>query len=235
MCLKWYTSRKASAVTFQLHGTMTLSTVDLPQALGCGTVRTSRPRGRSTRASGWASGSRLTNTKPGEGVAAHPGQAALLGQSRGPTKSRSSGTATSFTSIDLVGPRVVLAAKATVGASLLAHDRRAPVLARVVEAAHHSVGAAHHQQRDAEFLELEVVARLGNVLGAAGHHPHARPQVFLFEVVELLGDVARRGDVVERREALGGSLPTELVVHLLFDAIDERLIHVVLPVELPQS
>ena len=25
MCLKWYTSRNASAVTFQLHGTSTLS------------------------------------------------------------------------------------------------------------------------------------------------------------------------------------------------------------------
>ena len=166
-----------------------------------GTVRACRRRVRATSRSGGAARSRLTNTKP-----ANVSQLAC-GRHR---CCRVEVDEVAFVrdrheraAVDLVGPRVVLAAQAARRAALVAHDGSAAVLARVVEAADLAVGAAHDQQRHAEVVEREVVAGVRDVLGPAGDDPRRRPQMLLLEV----GGTARRCGVGSRSRGTPGTRP----------------------------
>jgi hypothetical protein len=120
---------------------------------------------------------------------------------------------------------VVLAAQLSRRADRFAHDRRAAVLAGVVERPHDRVLAADDDDRETQRVEQEVVARVRDVLGAAGEHPHLRPHVLLLEVPELVARVPPAGDVVERREPLRRPGARELVAHLLLQAVDECSVH----------
>ena len=109
-----------------------------------------------------------------------------------------------------------------IGAPLrFTHDRCTAVLTRVVEGAKFSVVSAHNDDRHLKVVESEVIARIRDVFFASGHHPDFRPQVFLLEIPEFVGDVAVDRYVVKGGETLGVSLALELRGHFVLDAFDQ--------------
>ena len=91
MWRKWYTSRNASAVTFQLHGTTSERRATVRRAGPCSSASCSG-LGAIHASSGVASASWLTKSQPSQ-ISQRRGGRHRVALSN-PTKSRSSGTAT---------------------------------------------------------------------------------------------------------------------------------------------
>ena len=125
------------------------------------------------------------------------------------------------TAVDVVRPRVVLAAQQLRRALRFAHHRSAAVLARVVERANHLVAAANQDHGRSEIVEGDEVADMGNVVHASGDHPHLGPQVFALEVPEFVAREALDGNVGKLGESVGRCGSRELVAHLLGEPGDE--------------
>jgi len=108
-------------------------------------------------------------------------------------------------------------------------DRRSPVPARVVESSDLAVTTPNHDYRWAEVVESKIVSRFGDVLGAAGKHPHLAPKVLSFQLEKLVVYIASDGNVVEAREAFRRAASSKLPADLRFDAVHQRLLHLTSP------
>ena len=125
----------------------------------------------------------------------------------------------------VVAPRVELTCQHARRSATAAHDRRAPMAARVVEGAHHAILPTSEQNRSTNDVAQLVAAGAWELGVMSGIQPHPLEQVLMFQLLEHGVGVTPERQVPQSREPLGRAGTRRLIRRTLPKLGQVRAVH----------